>query len=500
MSLRLALSVLLIAVAVERVRGEAAPEDGLVATAEARAALDRACEAMRAIATEGGFLWRYSADLRVRRGEGPATATQVWVQAPGTPAVGEAFLEAWQVTGDPVQLEAARAAAQALVRGQLHSGGWDYRIEFDPARRCEFRYRSDPASAAAPKARNITTFDDNTTQGALLFLLRFLEAARPLSDPRDAPIQDALDFGLRQVIVAQYSNGAWPQRWDGAPHAAADDPVRKASIPETYPREQPSGSYYAHYTFNDGAHRDLVMLMLEAARRTGRAEYRACAQRGVDFLLLAQLPEPQPGWAQQYDARMHPAWARAFEPPAVSSAESAGVIRLLIDAYVEFGDERYRDAIVPAVAWLRRSEIAPGRWARLYELQTNRPIYGDRDRQIHYTLAEISEERRRGYGWEGDFNVPEAIVHFERLVASGRETYARKRAPAPLDDARRAARLAKLAPAVRRAIATLGKDGHWLTDDPARRVDPEVSAWIDSAVFIRNARLLCEYLSLAKQP
>jgi len=88
----------------------------------------------REVATEGGYLWRYSADLARREGEGAASATTVWVQPPGTPSVGAAYLEAYEATGDRYYLEAARETAYCLVRGQLRSGGWDYRIEFDPTR------------------------------------------------------------------------------------------------------------------------------------------------------------------------------------------------------------------------------------------------------------------------------------------------------------------------------------------------------------------------------
>ncbi|MBE2214760.1 MAG: hypothetical protein IAE82_12885 [Opitutaceae bacterium] len=467
----------------------------LVPAAEARHALDRACAAMRAIATEGGYLWRYSPDLTVRGGEVAATATQVWVQQPGTPSMGQLFLDAWKVTGDPAHLAAARAAALALVRGQLESGGWDYLIEFDPARRAAWRYRVEDVSTDR-KAKNTTTYDDNTTQGALSFLISFVDTAKAAPDPADAGIREALDYGLHEVMVAQYPNGAWPQRWDGDRHDPSQYPVVRATIPQDYPREQPTTGYYAHYTFNDGAHRDLVLMLLEAARRLGREECREAARRGADFLLLAQLPEPQPAWAQQYDAGMQPAWARAFEPPSVSSAESVGVIRLLMDVYVEFGDEKYLSAIPPAIAWLRRSEIAPGRWARLYELGTNRPVYGDRDRHVHYTLAEISEERREGYGWEGGFDVLSTIERHERLVADGREKALRKRAGTPLDAERRASRLAKASPVVRGVIDRLDAEGRWLSRGRAKRVDASATAWIETGEFIRNARVLCDYLAL----
>ena len=84
------------------------------------------------VATEGGYLWRYREDMSMREGEGRATESMVWVQPPGTPAVGIAYLDAFAATGDSLYLNGAVSVARALVWGQLSTGGWDYRIDFDP--------------------------------------------------------------------------------------------------------------------------------------------------------------------------------------------------------------------------------------------------------------------------------------------------------------------------------------------------------------------------------
>src|SRR3954470_19083766 len=81
-----------------------------------------------------------------------------------------------------------------------------------------------------------------------------------------------------------------------------------------------------------------------------------------------------PAWAQQYDADMHPAWARRFEPPAVTGGESHGAMRILLRVYRETGDARYLEPIPRALAYLRRSRLPDGRLARFYELETNRPL------------------------------------------------------------------------------------------------------------------------------
>jgi PelA/Pel-15E family pectate lyase len=44
---------------------------------------------------------------------------------------------------------------------------------------------------------------------------------------------------------------------------------------------------------------------------------------------------------------------------------------------------------------------APLLWARLYEVGSDTPVFGDRDRSIHYAVTELSSERRLGYQWYG---------------------------------------------------------------------------------------------------
>ncbi|MFT5030356.1 MAG: FlaG/FlaF family flagellin (archaellin), partial [Candidatus Binatia bacterium] len=48
----------------------------------------------------GAYLYKYSADLKKQEGEGLAYKTTGWTQPPGTPYVGEAYLYAYQATGE----------------------------------------------------------------------------------------------------------------------------------------------------------------------------------------------------------------------------------------------------------------------------------------------------------------------------------------------------------------------------------------------------------------
>ena len=166
------------------------------------------------LAVRGTYVWKYMADLSQRHGEGPATATQGWVQAPGSSAIGKAFLQAYRVTHDRYYLDAALETAHGLVRTQLQSGGWWYSVELDPAARKRWCYLADLGTSPCPVSdneyRDASTLDDDNTQGALVFLM-LVDAA---TEQKDAAVHRAVGVGLRKLIEAQYPNGSWPVRLD----------------------------------------------------------------------------------------------------------------------------------------------------------------------------------------------------------------------------------------------------------------------------------------------
>lgn len=436
------------------------------------------------VAAEGGYLWRYSSDLTQREGEGTRGPTTVWVQPPGTPAVGLAYVRCYEATGDARYLTLAKRAARVLLRGQMRSGGWTAGIELAAADRGRYHYRIDPPRKSK-KARNISSFDDDQTQSAVRLLMRVDTAL----DQRDADIHEAVTFALDKIVEAQFPNGAWSQVFEGKIEKPDTPPPAdlRASLPDEWSRVYTGhNNYWRFYTLNDNAMLDTIEVMFEAADRYDNKKYRASAVAGCDFLLLAQLPDPQPAWAQQYDYAMHPCWARKFEPPAVTGGESQAVMQSLLVAYRRTGDRKYLAPIPRAIVYLKKSRLSDGKLARFYELKTNRPLYFTRD----YKLTHDPDDAPTHYS----FAVSDKLDRIERDYKKIKSLPAADLALGP----RRPAKLTdSLTKQTRAAIDALDQRGAWVTDGKMK-YGGDATRIIDMAVYIDRLELLADYLEATR--
>lgn len=468
-----------------------------LSASDGRTAMKKAVSFFRQnVSASGGYLWQYASDLSEREGENQASATQVWTQPPGTPYVGEALLEAYLVCREDYLLDAARDAGHALVNGQLVSGGWDYRIEFDPKKRNQWAYRVDQAAAdkllsetqkkASQKAKNVTTLDDDTTQSVLRFLMK-LDSVLNL---QDKPIHDSVKYALQALLKAQYPNGAWPQRYSEFPEPK-NYPVKKASYPKSWPREYPKVDYRSFYTFNDNTLADLIDTMFLAEQLYNEPLYGAAARKAGDFILLAQMPEPQPAWAQQYNADMHPAWARRFEPTAVTGGESQGVIRILLTLHRHTHDDKYLSPIGKALNYLQRSTLPDGQLARFYELQTNRPLYFTKD----YVLTYDDSDMPTHYGFKVGSKLARLRADYEAALKAppgdGPIWTANRSAPKPSNSLNQEAK---------ELIEQMDSRGAWLESGKlkAKGNDDRSQKIITTRTFATNLRTLSHFVGSMK--
>ena len=495
-------------------KGKAADAASLVPTKqEALAALRKAAEFyVTKVATEAGYHSNYTEQVDGQIvGKGPQTVTKA------TPTVGMAFLEAWEASGDRYFLKAAQSAAHGMLKGQMCSGGWDERVtELDPVKRKDYRFRADggcPDTEAwmrdlyepdetgdkqVDPRRNMTNMDNNITQSVVRMMMRVDRAM----NFEDRELHEGVLHALDYLVLAQYAIGAWPRNYEklGDPKRF---PVMPASYPDTWSRTWTRPAFYSYYVMNDDCTLNVMDAMLEAARIYNEPKYLASAEKAGVFILLAQMPDPQPAWAQQYDPQMKPSWARSMEPPAISGRESVSILQALLTLYRETGKKRYLDPIPRAVEYLKNCSFERNGKrviARFYELKTNRPLYitpgSPNVRKITYSPERI----KRGYTF---FTSAEPLgqiaEEYMQLVAAKPETLRRPeklmslkpfthRPPPPL--ARD-----ELTAKVREAISALDERGAWSIPNVAKQNTAEpVKGVISTWTFARNASLLSKYL------
>jgi PelA/Pel-15E family pectate lyase len=426
------------------------------------------------VATHGGYVYHYSLDLSQRWGEGVASVDQIWVQPPGTPTVGLAYLKAYEATGDEYYRQAAVDAAHALAYGQLKSGGWTNCIDFDPRGERVAEYRNGKGSG-----KNHSSLDDGQTQSAL----RLMMHADKALEFQDETVHESAMIALEALLAAQFANGGFPQVWTGP---VEHQPVKQANYPEyDWRTEGRIKQYWDMYTLNDNVTGYVADALIDAHAIYGEPRYLEALKKLGDFLLLAQMPEPQPGWAQQYNYDMQPIWARRFEPPGVSGDETQEVIETLFKIFTVIGDRKYLEPIPKALAWLERSVLPDGQLARYYELKTNRPLYMSR-RGDTYSLTYDDSQLPGHYGWKTESRIEQLRAKYQRLSTVGTPENG-SAADAP--DVQ----------TVREILADLDGQGRWVSIYQGEALIgqakmPEGTPYLASAVFSENLATLSRYL------
>ena len=443
---------------------------------DVKAAMKKAAQYfVEKVATRGGYVYFYSEDLTRRLGEGVASPDQIWVQPPGTPTVGMALLTAWCATGDSYYLDAALAAGEALCYGQLQSGGWQNAVDFDPRGNRLNLYRNGKG-----RGKNNSTLDDGITQSALQFLTQLDEALQF----KEKSIHDAVEFGLQTLVGAQFANGAFPQIWTGP--VPEKEMGKKGNYPKyDWKTEGRIKEYWDLYTLNDGLAGDVVATLLEAHRVYEKPELANAIKKLGNFLIDAQMPPPQQGWAQQYNYEMQPVWARKFEPPAVAGRESQDVMLALIKIYQFTKDNKYLAPVVPGVKFLESSLLPDGQLARYYELESNCPLYMNR-KGDQYFLTHDDKNLPSHYGWKAESRI-DFIKQAYRAVVAGK--------PFPEESADE--------PEVRDILDELDQEGRWISVYDGERLIGQAKfrpgdRYLSSEIFSRNLEILSEFLSRAK--
>jgi PelA/Pel-15E family pectate lyase len=294
----------------------------------------------------------------------------------------------------------ATAIAGSVAQYQTPEGGWPKNTDMTRLPTKEFL-------ADTKFDHRAPTIDNGATTTQLNFLARVMTAAP------DEALRTVFLRGFDYLLAAQYANGGWPQYF----------PLIKG--------------YYTHITYNDNAMINVLTLLRDVARGkepfafvddARRAKAEAAVAKGITCILRTQVKQQgrRLAWCAQHDEfNLLPAWARNFEPPSLSGAESVGITKFLMG--VEYPSPEIIAAIEGAAAWFQEVAIrgvsvddhpgpdgqkdrhvvanpaGPVLWARFYELGTNRPIFLGRDKVVQYDFNAIERERRTGYSYINDW-------------------------------------------------------------------------------------------------
>jgi len=333
------------------------------------------------------------------------------------------FAAAYDATGEERFLHHFLAVADLCVAMKQRQGGYGRRA---------FRKRAD-ATDTQPDAM---TFRNARSLKAVTVVLQAYHYTGE---------RQYLDSALATAeftLSAQHPEGAW--------HS-------------DYPA--PSPSYLELPMINDQVTISSVRELMLVHEHSPDQRYLDAIERTGQWFIDWQLPEPTPGWAQQYSWDRKPAWGRRFEPPAACSAPSMEIIDVLIDIHLLTGDERFVGPIPAAVAWLDRARTGPHEWARFYEMKTGRPLYTSID-HVPWLRYTRDDELYAGYAQWGSWSFETRRARWERLQEIGREALIAEEA-APLSTEQAAALVGREEDWVREVCAPDGALAAW-ADDPGK--------------------------------
>ena len=254
---------------------------------------------------------------------------------------------------------------------------------------------------------DLGTIDNNATiQEMRLLAVRYKETT---NSNYKATFKSSFNKALNFILTMQRSTGGLPQVW----------PKR--------------GNYSDHVTLNDNAMVRAMVTMMDIANRTSpfdsdiiddatRNKMKSALDKAIDYLLKAQIVNNGnlTVWCAQHDtANYAPRPARAYELESKSGSESAGVVWFLMNWPEQ--TEAIQKAVKGAIAWYKKTRVVglyfnkkagtfeqrDGNvlWYRFYEVNNDNYFFCDRGGASTKTqdFTKISEDRRTGYQWAGDY-------------------------------------------------------------------------------------------------
>ena len=254
---------------------------------------------------------------------------------------------------------------------------------------------------------DVGTIDNNATvQEMRLLAVRYKETTNA---SYKATFKSSFNKAVNFLLTMQRASGGFPQVW----------PKRK--------------DYSDHITLNDDAMVRAMVTLMDIANKTSpfdsdivdeatRSKMNGALEKAIDYLLKAQIVNngTPTVWCAQHDTVNYaPRSARAYELESKSGSESVGVVWFLMNWPNQ--TEAIQKAVKSAIAWYKKTRVVglyfnkrQGRfeeregnvlWYRFYEVNNDNYFFCDRGGASTKTqdFTRISEERRTGYQWAGEY-------------------------------------------------------------------------------------------------
>ena len=301
-------------------------------------------------------------------------------------------------------LAAEITKADNYLSWQMDHGGWDKGVDQQAATAWNGVEKKNKFSGWTGKGGVlIGTIDNEATYTQMKHI------AAVYREVPDEKYRESVLKGLDFIFLLQHESGGFAQ---------------------VYPER---GNYSDNATFNDNAMIN-VLIMLEAMRDKAypfdsdiipddyMVKIEESIDKAIDFILKSQIESNGrlTAWCAQHNPTTYaPVGARAYELPSISGSESVSIVKFLIN---QEQTPEIQHAVESAIQWFKDSEVknmkyikndpngvyfveseGSSLWYRFYDIETNLPIFCDRDGIKKHSITEIGEERRNGYSWSGTY-------------------------------------------------------------------------------------------------
>ncbi|MFX0101866.1 MAG: hypothetical protein ACFFCS_20040 [Candidatus Hodarchaeota archaeon] len=320
-----------------------------------------------------------------------------------TQRTGQIFLDMYKLEPNPVYLEYARKAGNAIINAQDTSNGAWWEVA---------RFKEDDTHLE-PDPYNydgLSHYADGQVLSILRYLCRLWEVETSLGNHASAiKYYNAYKKGIENIRDNKIEGGSW----------------HKNSLAD------PGGYGWGSNLNDDTTVNNIRSLWLAEKYFSSNSTLaipwaKEMALEVIDWLIDMQGKGGSPiqqGWADQYSqvipskyVRVYeneryygvmgydqssmnhvgnipnlPSWGRTLEPPAMSIRATSAVLDFLFEMWLETGDSTYLDPFNSTITWMElpgmrangtdpeTNENYTNAWYLYYELGSNTPIFGLRD-------------------------------------------------------------------------------------------------------------------------